>query len=121
MDSGDLPNCSAGAERIMAERNRQILDEGYDYRHDDSEHWDRSLVRAAICYAVLESGKTDAPLSGIQNLAIAVNSVDPIRDLWPWGEEWWKPSDPIRNLEKAGALIAAELDRLLRAKAQKTA
>lgn len=32
---------------------------------------------------------------------------------WPWDEEWWKPSlDPIRNLEKAGALIAAEIDRL---------
>ena len=30
-------------------------------------------------------------------------------------EEWWKPSaDPVRNLEKAGALIAAEIDRLLR-------
>jgi hypothetical protein len=25
---------------------------------------------------------------------------------------WWKPSTPVRNLEKAGALIAAEIDRL---------
>ena len=33
---------------------------------------------------------------------------------WPWGQAWWKPStDPIRNLVKAGALIAAEIDRLL--------
>jgi hypothetical protein len=30
---------------------------------------------------------------------------------------WWKPStDPIRNLERAGALIAAEIDRLERAR-----
>jgi hypothetical protein len=34
---------------------------------------------------------------------------------WPWDQEWWKPSDdPIRNLAKAGALIAAEIDRLQR-------
>jgi hypothetical protein len=36
---------------------------------------------------------------------------------WPpsWSYNWWKPSDdPIRNLVKAGALIAAEIDRLQR-------
>jgi hypothetical protein len=34
---------------------------------------------------------------------------------WPWDYDWWKPSDdPIRNLTKAGALIAAEIDRLNR-------
>jgi hypothetical protein len=33
---------------------------------------------------------------------------------WPWEPEGWKPSDdPIRNLVKAGSLIAAEIDRLL--------
>jgi hypothetical protein len=32
---------------------------------------------------------------------------------WPWNDDDWKPSpDPIRNLVKAGALIAAEIDRL---------
>jgi hypothetical protein len=34
---------------------------------------------------------------------------------WPWDAEWWKPSpDSVRNLVKAGALIAAEIDRLQR-------
>lgn len=34
---------------------------------------------------------------------------------WPWATDWWKPSDdPITNLVRAGALIAAEIDRLLR-------
>lgn len=34
---------------------------------------------------------------------------------WPWDASWWKPSpDPIANLVKAGALIAAEIDRLQR-------
>jgi hypothetical protein len=31
---------------------------------------------------------------------------------WPWSFEWWKPKDRIRNLVRAGALIAAEIDRL---------
>jgi len=34
----------------------------------------------------------------------------------PFDEEWWKPSpdDPVWQLVKAGALIAAEIDRLRR-------
>lgn len=37
---------------------------------------------------------------------------------WPFEVSWWKPdNDPIKTLTKAGALIAAELDRLLRLKA----
>lgn len=39
----------------------------------------------------------------------------PAHGAWPWDASWWKPSaDPIRNLVKAGALIAAEIDRLQR-------
>jgi hypothetical protein len=35
---------------------------------------------------------------------------------WPWDDEWYKPTpkDPIRQLVKAGALIAAEIDRFQR-------
>ncbi|MGE0456387.1 MAG: hypothetical protein AB7I13_00015 [Vicinamibacterales bacterium] len=33
---------------------------------------------------------------------------------WPFDCCDWKPGDRIRELEKAGALIAAEIDRLLR-------
>jgi hypothetical protein len=34
---------------------------------------------------------------------------------WPWDLSWLKPSpDPKHNLVKAGALIAAEIDRLNR-------
>ncbi len=34
---------------------------------------------------------------------------------WPWEEVWFKPSpDQVRNLVKAGALIAAEIDRINR-------
>lgn len=35
---------------------------------------------------------------------------------WPWDADAWKPTqDPIRQLVKAGALIAAEIDRRQRA------
>jgi hypothetical protein len=38
-------------------------------------------------------------------------------DLWPLDPNLWKPSDdPIRNLEKAAAMLAAEIDRLIRAR-----
>jgi hypothetical protein len=34
---------------------------------------------------------------------------------WPWSQDWWKPTNPRRDLVKAGALIAAEIERLDRA------
>ena len=35
-------------------------------------------------------------------------------DHWPWSETYWNPNpnDRIHNLVRAGALIAAEIDRL---------
>lgn len=38
----------------------------------------------------------------------------PAHGAWPFDAPSWKPSeDPIKNLVRAGALIAAEIDRLL--------
>lgn len=88
-----------GSELIAAERERQVSVERWSADHDD-EHYDGVLVNAAIAYAINGSP----------------NSPPPQR--WPWDAKWWKPSsDPIRNLVKAGALIAAEIDRLQRASA----
>lgn len=89
-----------GIERIAAERERQIARWGSD--HDD-EHVGEELLVAAECYIAVSSFDTDDHLRAPA-------------DRWPWEKSSWKPSiDPIRNLEKAGALIAAEIDRLLRA------
>jgi hypothetical protein len=86
-----------GADLIRAERLRQIDAEGWTPQHDDT-HVDGELVRAAICYAEAGSGF---------NLEI--------EQFWPWEMASWKPGpDCIRNLAKAGALIAAEIDRQLR-------
>lgn len=87
---------------IASERARQINEEGWTAEHDD-EHNTNDLVVAAMAYA------NAALLPGTDDMDAP--------DYWPWHEDWWKPSDdPIRNLVKAGALIAAEIDRLWRAR-----
>jgi hypothetical protein len=91
---------SSGVVLIAAERQRQIDVEGWTAEHDD-DHTNGQLARAGACYAI-RSGRHDNKYA-----------YTPLA--WPWDTEWWKPSpDPIRNLVKAGALIAAEIDRLQR-------
>lgn len=130
---------NTGVELIATERQRQIDVEGYAPEHDD-EHTPGSLRRAAATYLLAcraidgaAGWLRDAQKLGEPYLTDAKASVaDPLgkyygRDHdgnvnvpsdgeWPFDAEWWKPSnDPVRNLVKAGALIAAEIDRLLRA------
>ena len=91
-----------GAQLIADERARQVSAEGWTADHDD-EHGNRELLKAAICYA------RHAGRGALHNIIRSEPSD------WPWESNWWKPSfDPIRNLVKAGALIAAEIDRLQR-------
>lgn len=94
-----------GIELITDERQRQISKEGWTPEHDD-EHTAAEMIWAANCYTYLECGSERAA-------EIKLEGIPPTG--WPWGGEWWKPSeDPVRNLVKAGALIAAEIDRLQR-------
>lgn len=88
----DEGNPMTGTELIAAERQRQINAEGWTPEHD-AEHDGGELVDAAACYLV-------------PRLAHAY---------WPWSRDWWKPTpdDRVRELVKAGALIAAEIDRLI--------
>jgi len=91
----------SGIRLITAERQRQIDQENWTPEHD-SEHARGELARAAMAY--IEADENDAP--GIMFTAAF--------DLWPWALKWWKPKDRISNLVRAGALIAAEIDRLER-------
>lgn len=95
-----------GATMIAAERRRQVKTEGWTAEHDDD--WeDGQLGRAAEAYRLAASGM-------LAGSTAKTWKVPP--HIWPWAHCWWKPSDdPIRNLVKAGALIAAEIDRLRRA------
>lgn len=135
-DPPDCPNCgeklvprpewngSIGVERILAERKRQVEGESWSEGHDDT-HTSGELAWAAACYAA-----PDSVLVSRSSSSRGFYFVDP----WPWDQTWDKrtPRDPkrrealqlpprteralrIRELEKAGALIAAEIDRLVRA------
>ncbi len=89
-----------GAELIAAERSRQIEAEGWSPEHD-AEHCDDDLALAAACYATPYNFRDPHGRTGVPP------------QLWPWGRSDWKPTaDRIRELVKAGALIAAEIDRL---------
>jgi hypothetical protein len=87
-----------GADLIRDERFRQVADEGWTPEHDDT-HTGNELVDAAVCYLLYSKTHPDhMPIS------------------WPWEDEAWRPSpEHVVNLVRAGALIAAEIDRLDRA------
>lgn len=99
-----------GIELIAEERKRQIEKEKWDSDHDD-DHWNGELSKAGACYALGSShvSKRFHRDDGIVDIRI---------ELWPWEEKWWKPTpkNRIKELVKAGALIAAEIDRLQRQK-----
>ena len=97
-----------GAERIATERKRQIEKEGWTKKHDAS-HFPGCLAAAGASYALDFAAKT-ADTEGREKL-YGISSLE----VWPFGEEWWKPThdDFVKQLTKAGALIAAEIDRLL--------
>lgn len=89
---------------IAEERQRQIDMEGFTPEGDD-QYKEEQLANAAVCYALPNELKIpDAPLG-----------------IWPWPDQWYKPcpEDRIRELQKAGALIAAEIDRLKRLQGDK--
>lgn len=93
-----------GIEMIAEERQRQIEVEGWSKEHD-AKHTNDSLAFAAVCYAIP---------SELRHYSYCPLRKERVPDFWPWNKEWWKPcpQDRIRELVKAGALIAAEIDRL---------
>lgn len=104
-----------GADMIAAERRRQIEKEGYNASHDN-DHCDGELAMAAVCYAAPEL------IYVMRTGGAYVRFEDPFP---PWEDkrlvdgclpEPCEYSDEKRVdlLVKAGALIAAEIDRLNR-------
>lgn len=100
LDVSPAVEISAGVASIRAERIRQLNEEGWTSEHDD-DYRSGELPEAAACY-----------LEAV--LSISANDRTKVPAMWPWNPEWWKPSSTYRNLVKAGALIAAELDRMQR-------
>jgi len=108
-----------GAELILAARRRQLDSE-------DAEHMEMfedtqtngELGAVAACYAMPEHARQ-------LRAAEASGSIGPLlHALWPWNMQSWSPvqatevPDPdqarIADLVQAGAMLSAEIDRLLR-------
>ena len=83
---------NVGAELIASERARQI-EIGYDGKHDH-QHPADEFMRAAMAYLYAALGRKEDAMG-----------------VWCWGKDYFKPRDVERNLVKAGALIAAAIDR----------
>lgn len=89
---------------IADERRRQIFDLGKDANHDADQ--DRGqLLEAGLCYMAIALAR------------IAQASEEQVKEFidksWPWEGKRPEMIDAAANLTKAGALLAAELDRLI--------
>lgn len=104
MDLSPIPY--TGAELIAAERERQIHDKGYAPESDDQQT-DGSLLIAGL-------------LIGLDVAGHEMANVDPPDRDGPWPDQLLLKvrakyaGDDVRRLEIAGAMIAAEIDRLVR-------
>jgi hypothetical protein len=87
-----------GIGLIARERDEQIMVHRYDSDHDD-KHTDCALSEAACCYAQASPRRN---LAGV-----------PVG--WPFDDMYYNgKATRVQKLAKAGALIAAEIDRELR-------
>lgn len=68
---------------FIAERERQVVEEGYTSAHDEREGA-LNLLNAASYY-----------------LGVKGNAS------WPWNRQYYKPKGAVRNLVRAGALVMA--------------
>ena len=104
-----------GAGRIAAERRRQMEKEGWTPEHDD-DHFDGALAWAAACYAAPEAifRRTDIASGGAIFSDPFPRWKDKRRDLHSGRLIEPSQDQRIDLLVKAGALIAAEIDRLVR-------
>ncbi len=90
---------SKAEQDVLAERQRQIDEEGWTPEHDDA-HIGHQLAYAAQSYLYPSYSRDKFPLTNLCPLG------------WPWDESQWKPKSYRQNLVRAGALIIAEIERL---------
>ena len=100
-----------GIELIAEERQRQIEVEGYTEQHDSNHKVSEfisaagSYAHSAVMYALKEEGATNDALT---------NGIPFLKKSFVWGYDAFKPTGCLKDLIKAGALIAAAIDRLQR-------
>lgn len=84
-----------GIEQISEERLKQIAKHSYTAYHDIG-YKNKELLLAAMTYlkkAMLNNGFNE-------------------EETWPFEKQYFNDEGYVENLKKAGAFIAAELDRL---------
>lgn len=95
---------------IAWERRRQVEQEGYHPRADDC-YTSGQLPAAAQSYVLAFRAR--------QSPGTALRYEGSDRPLppkcWPWSHHAWRPKDDRRDMVRAAALVAAEIDRVLRA------
>lgn len=91
---------------VIAERTRQIKEEGFSRDRDDA-YTKGELALAAASYLMWRHGDLE--------FFNEVADFGSLPKLWPWHPGWWKPKNYRRDLVRAGALILAEIERLDRA------
>lgn len=97
---------------VETERERQIS-KGFDIKHDDSYNLGE-LAGAAASYAL-----ACTPLVGEPDLYTVAGDGKSMPVTWPWDHKYWQPESEKENLVKAGALIMAQLEKVIRAEKRK--
>lgn len=91
----DKPIPLTPVQAILAERNRQQVDEGFTADHD-AQHTPAQLALGAAAYALMAGGRGNGG-----------------RSYWPW-PDGFKEKDQYRALVCSGAMILAALDEMQR-------
>ena len=97
-----------GTKLIEQYREEQISKHNWSVQHDIDVNKDGQLILGAAAYLL---GATPITVLTPSGPAVIV-----AEQLWPsnWSKQWLKLSDnKVKNLSKAGALVAAEINRLL--------
>ena len=87
-----------GIELIAEERQRQIEVEGWTNEHDAAHDKGQLSILAMLYACPLKYRPMLSPLNWFKIMG--------------WDFKWWKPTERIKELQKVGALAAAEIDRL---------
>ena len=101
MNSRKIDLKKTGIELIAEEQQRVREQEGFTLE-SDKQYKNNELVKGAISYL----------RTPMYNVHIQTGQLAPME--FPFKQEWWKPSpdDRIKELIKAGQMIASEIDKL---------
>lgn len=113
LDGHLMPPGPRAWREVLAERRRQVEEEGYTAAHDD-QHRDGELARAAAAHALHAAGLLAEDATGkvpdAQLSFIAAGDA-----AWPWQVSEMKDHALRRKLVIAAALLLAEIERVDRA------